>query len=263
MASWKSSKSPNIYGFMEVDMEASLKYMEEYEKKNQTKITVTHFVTKAIGMALKKHPQVNSCIRWGRIYEREQVDIFLQVSLSDGKDLSGAKIESIEEKSLAKIAEELREKAEMIRTDRDPQFKKTMGLMKKIPLSLLGVILKISDFIGNTLLWSLPTLGIPRDPFGSAMISSIGMLGIDVGFAPFPTFSRTPLIVAVGKIEDRARVVDGQVVSRKCVLLSATFDHRIVDGFQIGSFVKSVREFLENPSDAVFHHTQEVQQDNS
>ncbi|RME81026.1 MAG: hypothetical protein D6785_09580 [Planctomycetota bacterium] len=260
LASWKTSKSPNVYGFLEVDAKAALEYMKTYQEREEVKITYTHFASKAIAMALKKHPHINSCIRWGTIYEREQVDLFLQVASSDGKDLSGTKIEKADEKTLAQFSRELQEKASLIRKGDDPQFKKTMKTMKRIPIPILRWLIRFSDFVGNTLQMSIPALGIPRDPFGSAMISSIGPLGIDVGFSNFPTFARTPLVVFIGKVAKRPFVVEDKVVPRETAILSATFDHRIVDGAGIGLFIRDVRDYLENPRDEIFHYPETMKE---
>ena len=43
-------------------------------------------------------------------------------------------------------------------------------------------------------------------------------------------------------------VVDGQVVARWVLPVSATFDHRLVDGAMIGRFVNGVKRRLEEPT---------------
>ncbi len=51
--------------------------------------------------ALHQHPQVNGLIRWGRIYNRRHVTLFLQTAVDEsGRDLSGVVIHEAEKKSL-------------------------------------------------------------------------------------------------------------------------------------------------------------------
>ncbi len=55
-------------------------------------------------------------------------------------------------------------------------------------------------------------------------------------------------ILAVGAIEDRAVPVDGEIVVRPMMTLTATFDHRAVDGAPAAGFLQSLKELLEEPA---------------
>ncbi len=54
-------------------------------------------------------------------------------------------------------------------------------------------------------------------------------------------------ILGVHEIKKRPVVRDGQIVVRDIVLLSLSFDHRIVDGYTGASFCKKIQSYLENP----------------
>lgn len=54
-------------------------------------------------------------------------------------------------------------------------------------------------------------------------------------------------ILGTGKISDRPWVVDGQIVIRKVLPISFTFDHRIIDGAEASRFVSRIKAFLEDP----------------
>ncbi len=54
-------------------------------------------------------------------------------------------------------------------------------------------------------------------------------------------------ILGMHKIQDRAMVVNGQVVVRPMMYLALSYDHRIVDGRESVSFLVRVKELLENP----------------
>lgn len=66
-------------------------------------------------------------------------------------------------------------------------------------------------------------------------------------FAPIVTFSRCPMVVPTGQIEDRAVVRDGEVVARPMCNLTTCFDHRIFDGYQGGCLARMVMRCLEQP----------------
>ena len=55
-------------------------------------------------------------------------------------------------------------------------------------------------------------------------------------------------IVAVGATEERAVVVDGEVVVRPTMTITGTFDHRAVDGAPAADFLQTVKELLEEPA---------------
>ncbi len=54
-------------------------------------------------------------------------------------------------------------------------------------------------------------------------------------------------ILASGRIQDRAVVIDGEIKVRKILPLSLSFDHRIMDGATVAKFIKTVAQHLEDP----------------
>jgi len=54
-------------------------------------------------------------------------------------------------------------------------------------------------------------------------------------------------ILGMHSIKPRAVVVDGQVVSRPMMYVALTYDHRIVDGREGVSFLKHIKECIEDP----------------
>lgn len=58
-------------------------------------------------------------------------------------------------------------------------------------------------------------------------------------------------ILGTGKISDRPWVKDGQIVIRKVLSLSLTFDHRVVDGAEAAKFLNKIISYLEDP-DQIF-----------
>jgi 2-oxoglutarate dehydrogenase E2 component (dihydrolipoamide succinyltransferase) len=59
-------------------------------------------------------------------------------------------------------------------------------------------------------------------------------------------------ILGMHKIEERAVVVNGQVVARPMMYLAVSYDHRIIDGRESVSFLVKVKELLENPDQLLF-----------
>lgn len=58
-------------------------------------------------------------------------------------------------------------------------------------------------------------------------------------------------ILGTGKISDRPWVRNGQIVIRKIISLSLTFDHRVIDGAEASQFLNKIIAYLEDP-DQIF-----------
>ena len=59
-------------------------------------------------------------------------------------------------------------------------------------------------------------------------------------------------ILGMHKIEERAVVVNGQIVIRPMMYLAVSYDHRIIDGRESVSFLVRVKDLLENPDQLLF-----------
>ncbi len=91
-----------------------------------------------------------------------------------------------------------------------------------------------------------------RDELGGSTITitSLGRLG---GIAATPIINHPEVaIVGVNRIVERpvvrATAHGAQIVVRKIMNLSSSFDHRIVDGWEAASFIQSVKDLLEQPA---------------
>lgn len=77
-------------------------------------------------------------------------------------------------------------------------------------------------------------------------ISSLGPLG---GIASTPIINHPEVaIIGVNRIVERPAFRHGLVVPRKLMNLSASFDHRLIDGQDAASFIQAVRQLLEQPA---------------
>ena len=80
---------------------------------------------------------------------------------------------------------------------------------------------------------------------GTFTISNLGMYGVE----QFVAVLNPPqaAILAVGAIEDRPVARDGALVARPMMTLTLTCDHRTIDGATAADFLRTVKEFLEEP----------------
>jgi pyruvate dehydrogenase E2 component (dihydrolipoamide acetyltransferase) len=80
---------------------------------------------------------------------------------------------------------------------------------------------------------------------GTFTITNLGAYRID-GFTPLVNPPETA-ILGVGRIADKAVVVDGKIEPRTMSTLSLSFDHRVVDGAPAAAFLARLAELLERP----------------
>jgi len=244
---WNPPRDPTVYGVIDVDATNALSFIRDQRESSGVKVTLTHLVGKALACAIAERPEVNAIIRRGRIWVRDTVDIFFQVSFEGGENLAGAKIARANEKSVVEIARELAKRAERIRDKKDDPTQKSARLLGQLPPSLTRAAMQLGERLTYDYNLDLGRLGVPYDAFGSAMVTNVGGFGLTVGHAPLFPPSRTPVILTVGAVRDAPAAVGGRVEVRPMLAIGASFDHRVADGYQAGRMANRFRAVLEDP----------------
>jgi pyruvate dehydrogenase E2 component (dihydrolipoamide acetyltransferase) len=252
-AMWTSPNDPQIFGSLDVDAEPLLAFIECCRTVGY-RLTPTTLVGRAVAHALQQVPEVNVQLRGGRFIQRDSIDVFFITAVSAGRDLSGVKVGDIDHKSAIAVAHELAERSTSLKTGTEPEFARTKHLLDALPPRILRVALRLGAIVTERLRKDIPALGLHPTPFGSAMVSSVGMLGLPQGFAPLAWMYDVPLLILVGEIAEKPVVVDGNVVSRRVLPLCATIDHRYADGWHISRLVAAVRDYLADPDHYEYGH---------
>jgi len=247
IATWSAPREGNIYGKITVEATAATQYIEHLRETTGDRVTMTHLVGKAAGIALAQCPTLNGRILWGKFCPHTTVDLAFLVALEDGKNLAKVKVERIDEKPISQVFTELGEGAGKLRRGEDEAFKKSQNPLKWMPSWLIRPVVWATGWLTSALGVSAPVFGLEAFPFGSGLITSVGMFGLDEAFVPPTPFTRVPLYVLIGAVHDAAVVRDGEVVIRQMVTITSTIDHRFIDGFQGGVLAKVMRASLEAP----------------
>jgi pyruvate dehydrogenase E2 component (dihydrolipoamide acetyltransferase) len=107
-------------------------------------------------------------------------------------------------------------------------------------------ILTLAGEIGDLVSAAREGRATPEQLTGSTItVTNVGSFGSEYG-TPIVNFPEAA-ILALGVVEPRALVVDGQVEARPAVTLSLTFDHRVLDGADAGRALTALQELLESP----------------
>lgn len=77
---------------------------------------------------------------------------------------------------------------------------------------------------------------------GTFTVSNLGMFGVDA-FTPILNTPQTG-ILGVGRIVEKPAVYRGEIAKRAMMVLSLTFDHRVIDGAPAGAFLQTVADLL-------------------
>ncbi len=252
LGTWRDAYDPSVYGALEIECDAVLAYIDAFRAATGRKLTITHLIAKVFGHVYQEMPDANAMIRWGGIWMRKEIAVFFQVAMEDpvtGEiDLSGVTIRNPDRKTTAEVVAEFEKAAGKVRAGKDEEKESTRQMFKRMPNFLLKLVLDVTSLLIYGFNLDLRWAGLPKDPFGSAMVTNIGTLGLDEGYVPLVPYSRVPLLVAVGAIKRVLKPDDaGNPKVVQVVRLCATFDHRILDGAHAAKMAKVIRRCFADP----------------
>jgi pyruvate dehydrogenase E2 component (dihydrolipoamide acetyltransferase) len=231
---------------MEIDATPALEYAAALSATSGTRVTLTHVVGKAVAAGLCEVPAFNARVVFGRVVPCPRVDVAFAVDIGAGHDLGSVKLIAVDTMSIPQIASDIAERSAGVRAGTDRDFRRSNAWIRFAPWFAIPPVLSVlSLWVGGL---GLPAFGQEGFPFGGAFISNVGSLGLDECFlAPFP-LARCPLYVCIGAVRERPVVVDGAVAVRPVVVLTATADHRIIDGAHAARLAAFLRSALADPS---------------
>lgn len=261
MATWRRPNDPTIRVSLDIDAGPLAEYARAASEATGEHVTVTHLVGKAIARAIAGMPGVNGRIVFGTFLPSPTVDVFFLVAVrtdtalgadawqeAASADLSGVKVIAVDKKTPWEIAAELSSRAHQIRSGDDPAFQRTKSLTQRLPTVMLRPLLGLLTFVAEDIGVGVAPLGIEARPFGTAMVSNVGMLGLGAAFSPQPAISRCIATIIVGEITPKPVVVNGEVVARDMIPLGVSVDHRFLDGYQGGIMAHDLHSYLADPA---------------
>jgi hypothetical protein len=220
---WDAPNDPQIFGALDVDA-APIEAFIAAARRDGHHVTPTHLVGRAVAHALVEVPDLNAQIRRGRLIPRPSVDVFFITAIAGGNDLSGIKIHDVAGKTTVEVADELTARVATLKTGKDREFARTKRLTDRMPPRILRGLLRLGALLSEDLRLDLP------------------------GFAPLAWLYDVPLLVLVGELTEKPVVVDGRVVARRMLPITATIDHRYVDGWHVKKLMTAFRELLADPA---------------
>jgi pyruvate/2-oxoglutarate dehydrogenase complex dihydrolipoamide acyltransferase (E2) component len=236
-----------VYGTLDIDVTDAKRFLDE-KRGNGVKITMTHLATAVLARAIAFDvPEMNCFIRRGRIVGRGRLDVMVPVSLGGSDGVSAILIKDAHARTVTSIAEEIRSRAEENRSGTESKTAQNKYLLNRIPWPLRRPVFLLLKWITVDMGVKIRSLGLSADSFGSFIVSDIGSFGLNTGMTSLMPAAKIPAVIVLGKIEEKPVVRKGQIEIRTILPLTGTFDHRIVDGMQIGKLARGIKRNFRKP----------------
>lgn len=236
-----------VYGTLDIDVTDAKRFLDE-KRREGVKITMTHIATAVLARAVAFDvPEMNCFIRRGRVVGRKRLDVTVPVAIGGGDGVSAILIKDAHARTVTSIAEEIRSRAEENRSGSESRTAKNKYLLNRIPWPFRRPVFRFLKWITIDMGLTIKALGLSADSFGSFVVSDIGSFGLNTGMTSLMPAAKIPAVIVLGKIEDKAVVRKGEMVIRTMLPLTGTFDHRIVDGLQIGKLARGIKRNFRRP----------------
>lgn len=203
--------SPHVTAYVEADLTDLVNWRNKnkapFQEKYGERLTFTPLFVDAVARAIKEYPNINASVDGKNIIVKENINVGMATALPSG-NLIVPVVKNADQKSLPEIATDVNRMANLARENK---------------------------------------LGGDDIKGGTFTISNVGTFGSLMGT---PIINQPEVaILATGIIKKRAEVMtrngEDSIEIRSMMMLSLSFDHRVVDGFLGGSFLRKVADNLE------------------
>lgn len=203
--------SPHVTSFVEADVTNIVnwrnKHKKAFQEKYGEKITFTPIFIEAVAKAIRDFPMINISVDGDQLIVKKDINIGMAAALPSG-NLIVPVIKGADQFNLVGLTKQVNDLANRARNNK----------------------LKPDEIQGGT--YTLTNVGTFGNVLGTPIINQ-------------PQVA----IMAVGAIRKKPAVVEteyGDVIAvRHMMFLSHSYDHRVVDGYLGGSFVRRVADYLE------------------
>lgn len=236
-----------VYFDSYVNAEELLKYLEQ--AKGRFKVDVTHAVVAAFNVALAQNPRLNQFVVGRRLYERDGRYLTFSMKreqLNKRAKLSVVKLRMIDGENFQELCERVNGSIRVERSGDRTYADKEFDLFLFLPRPLLrGAVslLRSLDYFNM-----MPASFIENDAmYTSLFVANLGSVGMGPGYHHLYEWGTCSMFAMIGKIEDKAVVVDGEVKAQKQMHIRFTYDERIDDGLTARHGIDTALAVLENP----------------
>lgn len=243
---YRKPRDSKIYGSVDIDITELDNFIAE-KRKQGIKTTLTHLITLIIGRALREEvPELNTYIKRGKVVKRKKIDAMVSVLLK-GNEMGSVKIENADQLTVSELSQVIADKIRQSRQGDENNTMQSKHLLSSVPWPFRNWLFNLYKIV--TIDWGLsfPWVNLSSDSFGSYVVSNIGTLGLDTGYGALLPSSNVSIVMIIGKEYKKPVVINDEVLIRKVFTLSATLDHRVVDGSHGGKLFRFIKYMIKNP----------------
>ena len=208
---YSKQTSPHVTSYIEVDVTDLVNWRNEnkqkFQEKHNEKLTFTPVFVQAVAKAIQDFPMINVSVDEKNIIIHKDINIGMATALPSG-NLIVPVVKNANEKDIVALAKSVNHLANASRSN----------------------TLKPEEIQGST--FTISNVGT----FGSLMGTPI-INQPEVAILAFGIIKKRPEVVTTSKGDE--------IAIRSMMFLSLSFDHRVVDGFLGGSFLRKVGDYLE------------------
>ena len=208
---YSKQTSPHVTSYIEVDVTNLVEWRnankDNFLNKYNEKLTFTPIFVDAVAKGIQDFPLINVSVDDKNIIVHSDINIGMATSLPSG-NLIVPVVKNANEKSLSELAKTVNHLAESSRNNK----------------------LKPEEIQGST--FTISNVGT----FGSLMGTPI-INQPEVAILAFGIIKKRPEVITTSKGDE--------IAIRSMMYLSLSFDHRVVDGFLGGSFLRKIGDYLE------------------
>lgn len=246
-AIYTAPSDSRVYGSLDIDVTEAKRFLDA-KRKTGVKITMVHLTTAVLARAVAFDvPELNCFIRRGSVVGRKRLNVMIPVMLDSQSGVSSVLVNDAHARPVSDLANDIRQQAQMSRSGEESKASQNKYLLNKIPWPFRRAVFKLVKWLTVDLGVEMRSLGLSSDSFGSFIVSDIGSFGLTLGMAALFPAAKIPAVIIMGKMEEKPVVRDGEVVIRTILPLTGTFDHRIVDGMQIGKLGRAIHRNFKKP----------------
>ncbi len=235
-----------VYGTLDIDVTDAKRFMQQ-KREAGDKITMVHLAVAVLARVVAFDvPELNCFIRRGGVVGRERLDVMVPVAMG-GEGVTSVIVEDAHSRTVTSIAEEISAKARRARSGEEMKAAQNKYLLNRVPWPFRRPVFRFLKWITVDLGFEIEALGLSANSFGSFVVSDIGSHGLNTGMTALMPAAKVPAVIVLGKIEEKPVVRNGEIVIRTVLPLTGTFDHRIVDGAQIGKLARGIKRNFRKP----------------
>lgn len=226
-----ANERPTIHAITEADISEPRRMMQEHKEQTGETLSLTAYVVACLARVVTENPEMNSFHKGRKLILLSDVTIgtFVEREIDGENAPEPVGIRAAQSKTYRQIHNEIR----AAQHSHGGQYGSLSGMewIRFIPNFLLRTFVRAASH-------SLSMI----KRYGAVSVTAVGMFGNKALW--FVPVGGATVLVTVGSIVERPKVIDGHLEAREHLCLTVSFDHDIVDGAPAARFVKRLSELL-------------------